>query len=55
VHRLHDGAGGGLTLQAFFERVDTLEEAMQDADDERAHEILGALVDYATEIAPEND
>jgi exodeoxyribonuclease-1 len=55
VHRLHDGAGGGLTLQAFFESVDALEEAMQDADDERAHEILGALVDYATEIAPEND
>ena len=55
VHRLHDGAGGALTLQAFFERVDALEEAMQEADDERAHEILGALVDYATEIAPERD
>jgi len=55
VHRLHDGAGGGLTLPAFFERIDALEEAMQDADDERGHEILGALVDYATDIAPEND
>lgn len=49
VHRLHDGAGGALTLAAFFERVDELEV---DAD-ERAQDILGALVDYATEIAPE--
>lgn len=51
AHRLHDGAGGALTLQAFFERVDQLEE---DAD-ERGQDILGALVDYATAIAPERD
>ncbi len=51
AHRLHDGAGGALTLEAFFERIDVLE---QDAD-ERGQEILGALVDYATEIAPERD
>ena len=49
AHRLHDGAGGALTLQAFFEQIDALEE---DAD-ERGQAILGALVDYATEIAPE--
>ncbi|HEY9067487.1 MAG TPA: exodeoxyribonuclease I [Burkholderiaceae bacterium] len=55
AHRLHDGAGGALTLQAFFERIDLLEETMQDSADQRAHDILGALVDYATEIAPEND
>ena len=51
AHRLHDGAGGALTLQAFFERIDLLEE---DAD-ERGQDILGALVDYATAIAPERD
>jgi exodeoxyribonuclease-1 len=51
AHRLHDGAGGALTLQAFMERVDLLEEAA----DERGQDILGALVDYATEIAPERD
>ena len=51
AHRLHDGAGGGQTLQAFFERVDVLGEAADDT----AQGILGALVDYATEIAPERD
>ena len=56
AHRLHDGAGAALTLHAFFERIDALEEALQDnSEGERAHDILGALVDYATEIAPEND
>ena len=49
AHRLHDGAGGGLTLSAFFEQID----ALQEAADERGQDILGALVDYATEIAPE--
>ena len=47
--RLHDGAGGALTLEAFFERVDALGESA----DERGQDILGALVDYATAIAPE--
>ncbi len=51
AHRLHDGAGGSLTLSAFFEQID----ALQEAADERGQEILGALVDYATEIAPERD
>ena len=49
AHRLHDGAGGGLTLEVFLERTDALGEEA----DERGQEILGALVDYATEIAPE--
>ncbi len=49
AHRLHDGAGGALTLEAFFERIDQLEPEA----DERGQEILGALVDYATEIAPD--
>jgi exodeoxyribonuclease I len=42
---------GAQTLETFFERIDVLEE---DAD-ERGQEILGALVDYATQIAPERD
>ena len=49
AHRLHDGAGGGLTLTAFFEQID----ALQEVADERGQDILGSLVDYATEIAPE--
>lgn len=49
AHRLHDGAGGALTLQAFFDRIDQLEP---EADD-RGQDILGALVDYATGIAPD--
>jgi exodeoxyribonuclease-1 len=51
AHRLHEGAGEALTLSAFFERIDELEKSA----DERGQEILGALVDYATEIAPERD
>ena len=51
VHRLHDGAGGALTLEAFFERIDALGEEA----DERGQDILGALVDYAAQIAPERD
>ena len=51
AHRLHDGAGGGLALEAFFDQIDALGEEA----DERAQEILGALVDYATQIAPERD
>ena len=51
AHRLHDGAGGSQTLTAFFEQID----ALQENADERAQEILGALVDYATEIAPERN
>ncbi len=48
AHRLHQGDGGSQTLQAFFDRIDQLGESA----DERAQEILGALVDYATDIAP---
>ncbi len=53
AHRLHDGAGGALTLGAFFERVDELGLAADERADERAQELLGDLVDYATDIAPE--
>jgi exodeoxyribonuclease I len=47
--QLHEGTGGGLTLAAFFERIDALSENA----DERGEAILGALYDYAEMIAPE--
>ena len=49
--RLHQGAGAGLTLTQFFERIDALNE---DAD-ERGQALLGALYDYAEAIAPDLD
>jgi exodeoxyribonuclease-1 len=49
AERLHGGAGGALTLEAFFERIDTLAEEA----DERSQAILEALYDYAEGIAPE--
>ena len=49
--RLHGGLGGGQTLAQFFERIDQLNETA----DERGQEILGALYDYAEQIAPEVD
>ncbi len=51
--RLHDGAGGGLTLAAYFERIDTLAQAADERGDERAQELLAALYDYAEGIAPD--
>lgn len=63
AERLHLGAGGGLTLSAFFERIDQLSEqvgtaAGEPADDaaaeaaERSEHLLGELYDYAGQIAP---
>jgi exodeoxyribonuclease-1 len=46
--RLHTGAGGALTVQAFFDRIDALGESA----DERGQEVLAALYDYAEQIAP---
>lgn len=51
VARLHEGQGGGLSLPAFFERIDVLSETLSE-DDERGQDILGALYDYAEHIAP---
>ena len=51
AQRLHQGAGGAVTLAAFFERIDALGEALAE-DDERGQEILGALYEYAEQIAP---
>lgn len=50
--RLHLGEGGAQTLEAFFERIDALNEVAETAEDERAHEILSALYDWAEQIAP---
>ncbi len=46
--RLHQGDGGAQTLVQFFERLDTL----ADDADERGQALLGALYDYAEQIAP---
>ncbi len=49
VRRLHEGEGGALTVEAFFDRID----ALNDSADERGQEILAALYDWAEQIAPE--
>ena len=49
ARRLHEGGEGSLGLQAYLDHIDVLTESA----DERGQDILGALVDYATEIAPE--
>jgi exodeoxyribonuclease I len=46
--RLHEGAGGALTLAAYFNEIDALSEQA----DERGQAILEALYDYAESIAP---
>ena len=46
--RLHLGAGGSMTLQAFFDRIDALNESA----DDRGQAILAALYDSAEQIAP---
>ncbi|RZI81036.1 MAG: exodeoxyribonuclease I, partial [Rubrivivax sp.] len=50
--RLHQGQGGALSLPVFFERIDALGEPLAETDDERGQAILGALYDYAEQIAP---
>ncbi len=47
--RLHEGRDGGSTLAAFLDRIDELGENA----DERGQDLLGALADWAAEIAPE--
>jgi exodeoxyribonuclease-1 len=47
--RLHEGRDGGPTLAAFLDRIDELGETA----DERGQELLGALADWASEIAPD--
>ncbi|PKO58608.1 MAG: exodeoxyribonuclease I, partial [Betaproteobacteria bacterium HGW-Betaproteobacteria-18] len=47
--RLFEGEGGALTLDALFEALDKLAESANERDEA----ILGALYDYASEIAPQ--
>ena len=51
VERLHHGAGGAMSLQAFQDRIDELGESADDA----AQDLLGALMDWAEQIAPPLD
>lgn len=48
--RLIDGEGGALTVQALFDRIDTLAES---ADDERSQTVLEALYEWGEMVAPE--
>jgi exodeoxyribonuclease I len=48
VNRLHEGAGGFISLQTYFEHLDKL----NDTASEREQEILSSLYDYAEQIAP---
>lgn len=47
--RLHEGAGGVMSLTQFFDRIDELNENAN----ERGQEILSELYDWAEAIAPE--
>lgn len=51
--RLHEGAGGGLTLAAYMERIDALAEQAMERDDERAQSLLESLQDWGEQIAPD--
>ncbi len=57
--RLHavdpEKAGGGLSLAQYLQRIDELAETAAAQGDERAQDLLGALVDYAEAIAPALD
>jgi exodeoxyribonuclease-1 len=49
--RLHDGAGSGMAIADYLERLDVLAEHADDA----GQALLSALVDYAETIAPPLD
>lgn len=46
--RFYQGQGGAITMDSFFNQIDTLSENASERDEE----ILGALYDYAEMIAP---
>jgi len=50
---LLQGQGGALTVQALFDRIDQRMEQAEEREDERAHDILSALYDWAEAIVPE--
>jgi exodeoxyribonuclease-1 len=47
--RLHEGVHGFTTVAQFLDRIDALSETA----DERCQDLLGALIDWAEQIAPE--
>jgi exodeoxyribonuclease-1 len=49
--RLHEGRDGGPTLQAWMDRLDELGAEAAERGDERAESVLGALSDWAAEVA----
>ncbi|MCW5636231.1 MAG: exodeoxyribonuclease I [Rubrivivax sp.] len=51
--RLHEGAGGGLTLAAYMERIDELAAAADERGDEATAALLEELVDWGERVAPE--
>lgn len=51
--RLLRGEGGALSAEALLARLDELQEAAAEREDERAEAILSALYDYADAITPE--
>ena len=51
--RLLHGEGGAMSTEALLARLDELQEAAMERDDERAEAILSALYDYADAITPE--
>ena len=53
VARLLEGEGGALTVQALFDRIDTLAERADTAEDERAQGILEALYEWGEAMAPD--
>ncbi len=52
ARRLLDGADGALTVQGLFDRIDALAESDLD---ERQQAVLGALYEWAEQIAPTPD
>ena len=50
--RLHQGVGGVQSLAQYLQRIDELAENAAEQGDDRAQDLLGALVDYAEAIAP---
>lgn len=46
------GAGGDSPLSAWLQRIDDLAQAAMEREDERAQTLLGALADWAAEVAP---
>jgi exodeoxyribonuclease I len=51
--RLHEGAGGAMTVHDYLQRIDELADTARRARDEDQLAVLDALVDYAEAVVPE--